>query len=325
MGRPVMLGNGSLTVGLNEAGLVHDFYYPYVGLDNLTTARSLPHKIGIWVDGVFSWVDEKGWQTTVDFEFDALISRVVMQNKELQLELTFRDFVDHEFNAFCRQVVIRNQADKERQIRIFFHQVFQISRAGRGDTALYEPDGNYLLDYKGRCSLIIYAHGVDGTGMDQYSVGSYGIEGKEGTWRDAEDGELSNNPVEHGGVDSALRCSLSLSPESGEVVDYWVVAADSQYDAQKIHEQFLESGLSFRLDALKQHWREWLKPVDDRLSSLPQPHAIAIKKSLLVIKAHTDHRGGIIASCDSSIYNYGRDYYSYVWPRDGAYTTWYVR
>src|SRR6185369_4847885 len=29
-----------------------------------------------------------------------------------------------------------------------------------------------------------------------------------------------------------------------------------------------------------------------------------------------------IASCDSSIYNFGRDYYSYVWPRDGAYAIW---
>lgn len=42
----------------------------------------------------------------------------------------------------------------------------------------------------------------------------------------------------------------------------------------------------------------------------------------MVIKAHTDRRGGVIASCDSSIYNYGKDYYSYVWPRDGAYAMW---
>lgn len=48
----------------------------------------------------------------------------------------------------------------------------------------------------------------------------------------------------------------------------------------------------------------------------------ALKKSLMLIKAHTDRRGGVIASCDSSIYNYGRDYYSYVWPRDGAYAMW---
>ena len=36
MGRPVVLSNGQLFVGLDEHGLVHDFYYPYVGLDNLT-------------------------------------------------------------------------------------------------------------------------------------------------------------------------------------------------------------------------------------------------------------------------------------------------
>jgi len=317
-----MLGNGSLTVGLDEHGLVHDFYYPYVGLDNLTTARSLPHKIGVWVDGTFSWVDSKDWHTTVDFESDALISLVTMTSDKLKLELTFRDFVDHEFNAFCRQVSIKNLSDKARQIRIFFHQVFQISRAGRGDTALYVPDGNYLLDYKGRCSLIIYGQGADGTGMDQYSVGSFGIEGKEGTWRDAEDGELSNNPVEHGGVDSALRCSLSLSADSVQVVEYWVAAADSQYNAEKIHAELLSSGLASRLDRMKEFWHEWMAPAQQQLSVLPQAHAVAVKKSLLVIKAHTDNRGGIIASCDSSIYNYGRDYYSYVWPRDGAYAMW---
>lgn len=322
MGRPVILGNGSLTVGLEESGLVHDFYYPYVGLDNLTTARSLPHKIGVWVDGVFSWVDASEWKTSVDFEPDVLVSRVVMLNESLQLELTLRDFVDHEFNAFCRQVTVRNMTDQERQVRIFFHQVFQISRAGRGDTALYVPDGNYLLDYKGRCSLIIYGQVANGTGMDQYSVGNYGIEGKEGTWRDAEDGELSDNPVEHGGVDSALRCSFTLSAESSEVVEYWIAAADSQFNAEKIHKTLLKSGLSSRLEGMKEFWQNWLAPAEEHLKHMSQSHADAIKKSLLVIKAHTDHRGGIIASCDSSIYNFGRDYYSYVWPRDGAYAMW---
>jgi glucoamylase len=322
MGRPVMLGNGSLTVGLDENGLVHDFYYPYVGLDNLTTARSLPHKVGVWADGIFSWVDVKDWRISCDFESDVLASRVTMVSDKLQLELTFRDFVDHEFNAFCRQVSVRNLTDHDRQVRLFFHQVFQISRAGRGDTALYVPDGNYLLDYKGRCSLIIYGQGADGTGMDQYSVGSFGIEGKEGTWRDAEDGELSCNPVEHGGVDSALRCSLSLSADSSQIVDYWVVAADSQFNAEKIHNELLRAGLSSRLELLRTFWHVWLAPAETHLSALPQTHSVAIKKALLVIKAHTDHRAGIIASCDSSIYNYGRDYYSYVWPRDGAYAMW---
>jgi glucoamylase len=320
--RPVMLGNGSLTVGLDENGLVHDFYYPYVGLDNLTTARSVPHKIGVWVDGQFAWLDADGWTRIVDFENNALLSKIALQNDRLQVRLEFRDFVDHEFNAFCRQVTIHNLADVNREIRIFFHQVFQISRGGRGDTALYVPEGNYVLDYKGRCALLVYSQIASGTAMDQFSVGNYGIEGKEGTWRDAEDGDLSDNPVEHGGVDSTVRCALSVAPQSSEVVDYWVIAADSQFSAEKIHTQLLASGLSSRIDKVHSYWSEWLHVAEKQLKGLPEAHQIAVRKSLMVIKAHTDRRGGVIASCDSSIYNFGRDYYSYVWPRDGAYAMW---
>jgi GH15 family glucan-1,4-alpha-glucosidase len=271
---------------------------------------------------MFSWIDSAEWKTTVDFGHDALISHIVATNEKLQLELSFHDFVDPEHNVFCRQVGIRNQAATDREVRIFFHQVFQISPGGRGDTALYVPEGNYLLDYKGRCSLLIYAQTASGAGIDQFSVGNYGIEGKEGTWRDAEDGELSGNPVEHGGVDSVVRCSLSLSPDSSEIVDYWIVAADEQYGAEKIHERILNSGLSNRLEKAKSYWQEWLKPAESHTEGMNETYKTALRKSLMVIKAHTDKRGGIIASCDSSIYNYGRDYYSYVWPRDGAYAMW---
>ncbi len=322
MGRPVLLGNGSLTVGLDESGLVHDFYYPYVGLDNLTTARSSQHRIGVYVDDTFTWVGDEGWQCHVTSENDALVSDVQMEHKTLGINLHFNDFVDTELNAFCRQVRIKNTTDKERVAHLFWHQVFEISRAGRGDTALYVPDGPYILDYKGRCSLLVYSRGSDGTPFDQYAVGNYGIEGKEGTWRDAEDGELSGNPVEHGGVDSVVSNTIALAPQSEAVLEYWVVAADSQYSAEHIHNQLLSHGLQSRLEKTRTWWHKWLHVAAPVLTAMPEKERIATKKSLMIIKAHTDKRGGIIASCDSSIYNYGRDYYSYVWPRDGAYAMW---
>ncbi len=322
MGRSVILGNGSLTVGLDEFGLVHDFYYPYVGLDNLTTARSSQHKIGVYVDGIFSWTDTDEWDTTVDFDADALISHINMTNKTLQIELILQDFVDLEFNALCRKIEIKNNANTQRTVRLFMHQVFEISRAGRGDTALYVPDGPYVLDYKGRCSLLIYSRTAEGTPFDKYSVGNYGIEGKEGTWRDAEDGKLEGNPVEHGGVDSVISNETTISPNGSGVIEYWVIAADSQYNAERIHEKLASSGVQNRLDATRAGWHTWLGTAEATINSMPHSDQTAIRKSLLVIKAHTDRRGGVIASCDSSIYNYGRDYYSYVWPRDGAYAMW---
>lgn len=322
MGRPVMLGNGALTVGLNEQGLVHDFYYPYVGLDNLTTARSVHHKIGVWIDGTFSWVDDGSWDISVNFESDALVSVIRMQSDEYGVELLLNDFVDSEFNVFCRTINVTNQADNSREIRLFMHQAFQISRGGRADTALFVPDENYILDYKGRCALLIYGRNIDGQIFDQFAVGNYGIEGKEGTFRDAEDGELSGSSVEHGGVDSVVRFSINLEPNESNTIDYWIVAADSQFTAESIHMKIRKAGLESRLETTRLYWNEWLSVGSNVLHSVDKKYLDITKKSLMIIKSHIDKRGGIIASCDSSIYNYGRDYYSYVWPRDGAYAIW---
>jgi len=49
---------------------------------------------------------------------------------------------------------------------------------------------------------------------------------------------------------------------------------------------------------------------------------MAVRKSMLIIRAHCDVRGSVLASGDSTIFNQGRDYYCYCWPRDAAYAIW---
>ena len=322
MARPVVLSNGQLFVGLDESGLVHDFYYPYVGLDNLTNARSTQHKIGLWVGGQFSWTNDGSWQIDVDFAEDALISDIRMHSEKLAITLELHDFVDTQYNALIRCMKITNEADYARDIRLFMHQVFQISRAGRADTAMYVPDDHYLLDYKGRCCLLIAGKMVDDGDFDQFSVGSYGIEGKDGTFKDAEDGELSGNGVEHGGVDSVIRFRREVEAHGQFGVDYWIVAADSQSDAQVVHTKLKYYSLQSRLEAVRAYWRTWLSPAEQKLRAFPDKERVILQKSLLIIKAHCDERGSILASGDSSIFNYGRDYYCYCWPRDAAYAIW---
>lgn len=323
MGRPVVLSNGQLFVGLNEQGLVHDFYYPYVGLENLTTARSLHHKIGVYVDGTFSWTDDGSWTAEVLFENDALISNITLVSENLGVTLYLKDCVDATENFFLRKVTVVNGRDHDRKIRVFMHQVFQISRGGRSDTALYVPDGNYLLDYKGRYCLAIGGQLQDGTQFDQYAVGNYGIEGKAGTFMDAEDGELTDNPVEHGGVDSVIRFSLQVGAQESNSFNYWVIATSSQNDAQSIHDRLCQkSAADEALHRTRQHWQEWLNVSGSVISEVPEADRLPLQQSLLIIKAHSDSRGSILASGDSSIFNYGRDYYCYCWPRDAAYALW---
>ncbi|MFI5271178.1 MAG: glycoside hydrolase family 15 protein, partial [Candidatus Saccharimonadales bacterium] len=319
MGRPVVLSNGQLYVGLDEFGLVHDFYYPYVGLENLTNARSIPHKIGVWVDGHFSWTDDGSWEIQVDFEIDALISDIWLHNKNIGISLHLQDYVDSIDNALIRRITISNEWESERDVRLFMHQVFEISRGGRADTALYVPDDHYVLDYKGKyCLLIAAKYTQDNVPFDQYAVGNYNIEGKAGTYSDAEDGELSGNSVEHGGVDSVIRLQQRMTGKQSVEVDYWIVAASSQTDAQAIHSEYKVKDMSERLKSVRQYWQLWLssgKPIDDF-------HRRCVQHGLLIIKAHCDARGSVLASGDSSIFNYGRDYYCYCWPRDAMYALW---
>ena len=320
MGRPVVLSNGQVFVGLDENGLVHDFYYPYVGLDNLTNARSSQHKIGLWVDGKFHWVGDNSWQITVNSSEDALVSDISMHCEDMNIDMHLIDFVDVDYNAFIRRIKITNLSDNARDIRLFMHQVFQISHAGRADTAMFVPDDNYVLDYKGRCCLLIAGKLQSGGEFDQFAVGNYGIEGKDGTFKDAEDGELSGNAVEHGGVDSVLRFNLQTAAGADMNVDYWVIAADSQTDAQVVHTKYKYYSIDDRLYATVNHWREWLGDVSQ--TKLESSQLTAVKKGLLIIKAHCDERGSVLASGDSSIFNFGRDYYCYCWPRDAAYAVW---
>jgi glucoamylase len=319
MGRPVVLSNGQLFVGLNEHGLVNDFYYPYVGLENLNNARTSPHKIGIWVDGKFSWTDDETWDASVNFEDRALVSDIHLKSAALKVSLHLQDTIDSESNALLRSVTVINDGAKKREIRVFMHQVFEISRSGRADTALYVPDAHYILDYKGRYCLLIAGKFTNGTDFDQYAAGVYNIEGKAGTYLDAEDGELSENPVEHGGVDSVIRFKKEIDAGGSVNFGYWIIAGSSQAEVENIHLEFKHNGIGSRVENSRRYWENWLSGTN---VAVPDLHERSLTHSLLVIKAHCDDRGSVLASGDSSIFNYGRDYYCYCWPRDAAYALW---
>lgn len=311
-----------MLVGLDETGLVHDFYYPYVGLENHANARGMHHRVGVFIDGKMSWLDNGDWTIKLDYEANAMIGTVTAHNEKLQVGLEFHDFVDYQYNVFGRNIHVINTKPEKRRVKLFMHQVFKISENNRGDTALYEPEHNYILDYKGRRSFLIYGQTPNGTPFDQYSIGIHGIEGKDGTYADAEDGELSNHPVEHGTVDSTLRFKLELKPLSSSRVHYWIVAGASHADVHKVHDKLLKDGLQKRYEMTQDHWQHWLATASNSLHAVEKKYITNFKKSLFIMKSHMDRRGSILASGDSSMLNYARDNYSYCWPRDAAYVLW---
>jgi GH15 family glucan-1,4-alpha-glucosidase len=320
--RPIILSNNQMLVGINRYGLVHDFYYPYVGLENHDTSRVLRHRIGIWTEKRFSWLDDDSWALEFNYEAGALIGTTTATHLELGIRLEFHDCVDHAENVFMRRITIVNQSDHERELRLMLHQVFRINNSLNGDTAQYLPLDQALLHFKGRCNFVVKAATEDGQPFDQFSIGLWGIEGKEGTFRDAEDGELSGNPVEHGSVDSVVRCRVTLPPGQSQTVHYWVTAAPTREQAVEISRQFGPTHFVDRIDCTRRHWQRWLHRGQEALDGLTASRRNRTEQSLLLIKAHTDRHGAVIASSDTDMLNYARDAYAYCWPRDAFFALW---
>jgi GH15 family glucan-1,4-alpha-glucosidase len=321
--RPIILSNGELHVGLNNYGLVHDLYFPYVGLENHSAGQSTRHRVGVWVEGVISWLDTPGeWTFNFRYPHHALIGHTIAKNESLGILLEMDDFVDAHMSAFVRNIHVVNLRDQERDVRLFMHQAFAIGDSrSNTDTAQYLPDSEAILHYRGRRAFIVSGLYNDQP-FDQHSIGVFGIEGHEGTYRDADDGELQGSNVEHGRVDSTLRFRMTIAPHSSERAQYWIAAGSSTREALYIDKQMRHDGVLGRLHKTAAWWQEWLKPAIAAAKKLPEEYHDSFLRSVMIIKAQTDKRGAVIASTDSSMLNYSRDAYAYCWPRDGAYVLW---
>lgn len=323
MSRPIVLSNGELNVGINNFGMVHDFYYPYVGFENHCSGSEPRHRVGIWISGELSWLDDPGsWTFTFRYPHSALIGHTIAKNEHMGIVLEFDDFVDAHSSAFVRNIHIVNLRNQAREVRLFMHQAFAIGDSrSNTDTAQYLPNNNAILHYRGRRAFVI-SGSYNEEPFDEYTVGLFGVEGHEGTYRDAEDGELSFGNAEHGRVDSTIRFKVFVNANSSERVHYWIAVGESIAEALDIHEQIQKDTAVSFLKRTADWWHEWLEPVYNLTEKIEPDHRSMFIKSLMILKSQIDKRGAIIASTDTSMLNYSRDAYGYSWPRDGAFALW---
>lgn len=317
MARSVVLGNGNALVGLDARGQVRDFYFPFVGLENHVGGESgIYHRIGVWADGKFAWFDDESWQITTRYGGDTFHNLLSARNEKLGVELEFDDVVYNEKNILVRKVSARSLS-KPCSAKLFFHQAFQIYESHRGDTAYFDPRNSSVIHYKGRRAFLVNAFHHDQP-FDDYSVGVFESEGMEGTFRDAEDGKLSKNPIEHGQVDSVIGLSMDLEADKWDVVYYWLAAGKSIEEVFELNSYVLEKTPEHLLRTTKDFWKAWVGKDSPISGLLDESLANLFRSSLFVIRAHADNNGAIIASTDYDMLQYGHDTYSYMWPRDAS-------
>lgn len=316
--RSVILSNGSLLVGLDQFGRVADLYFPHVGLEDHVRdgARC---RIGVYVDGRMSWIGEDhAWSIDLKLADESLESTMTARNEAIGVELRLTDVVYNEKPIFIRRVVVKNLHEASRDIKVYLGQEFQIYRSPVGDSAYYDPADNTLIHYKGQ-RVFLVSGTIDDAPISDYAIGLSRYAEKEGTFRDAEDGTLSKNSIEHGPVDSVIGFYGSYDGGMERTIRYWLTAGESVPEAKALHTYLLSKSRDHLIRTSGSFWHAWVNKYAWSFYGMTPEQIALFKKSLMLVRAHVDDDGGVIASADTDILQGGKDTYAYVWPRDAAY------
>ncbi|NEN82527.1 glycoside hydrolase family 15 protein [Paenibacillus elgii] len=303
-------------INLDRNTYMRDLYYPYVG--QLNHVGGYQCRIGLWVDGAFTWLADPEWKFELSYIEDSLVTEVRASHYHLGITLLINDGVHQREDVYLKRVRVHNHWDTVREVRMFFNQDLVINETEVGDTAAYYPQNNTVFHYKKDRYFMF--NGLAGTdGIYQYTTGVKRFYNAEGTWRDAEDGHLMGNAIAQGSVDSTVSFRLHVPPNGDETLYYWMSAGKNLEEVKKLDNYVKESHPGKLLDRVEIYWQRWVnKPEERDYGNLSEACVRLYKHSLLIVRTQTDVNGAIIAANDSDIMQSNRDHYSYMWPRDGA-------
>lgn len=329
MPRDLPIANGRMLVNFDRAYTVRDIYWPHIGQQNHTMGD--PSRTGVWVDGQFAWFGDDGWTRDMRYVADTLVTDVTLTHSGLGLKIACMDTVDFDRDVMVRRVRVTNLADHPREVRLFFHHDWHLWENQGANTVLYRPDHKVLVAYKRHCYAIV--DGVVGgetagaaatarageLGVYHWATGKKEFDGQQGTWRDAEDGDLSGNPIAQGSVDSCVGFYLGAVPAGEERWCYqWLCLAHTFIGAHRLDELVRKRGPEQFIARTEAYWRAWVNTKPLAQTDLAPELVDMYRRSLLLVRAETDRHGAIIAATDADVYTFSADSYAYMWPRDGA-------
>lgn len=307
-----------MLAAIDANNLLRDFYYPYVGMEDQISFQHL-HRIGVFVDNNFSWINRNDWHHSSTYLADTVVTDSHAVNESLKISLDFNDFVYPTENVLIRKITIHNNADRNRNIKLFFSQDFHLYGDKQKDTAFYEPEHKAMIQYRNNRYFWVSGLTNGKVGVDSFTTGKSEYRGMEGTWRDAEDGHLHENAIEQGSVDSTVEFDISIEAKGKQILYFWICAGKNLEEVTKLHQFILEETPEKLLKNTVNYWQSWVNKEVDKLKTIPNFLKNPYKQSLLIIRTQIDNRGAIIAANDSDIMKFNKDTYTYMWPRDGAW------
>lgn len=314
MPKPLVVGNGTLLVNLDKNASIRDMYFPHVGNENHVNGRYC--RVGVVVEGKnHDMVSRIGddWIRKPGYQKDQLVTDTYYRNDRLEVELRFNECVHPIENVFIRKITITNTDTRNVDLKLLFSHDIALYETPIGDTAIYDPAVQSIIHYQDSRYFLINGS----PHFDQYEVGTKGTN-ESGMIRS---GELNMNSIQIGAVNSFIRFSLNLAAGDTKIIYYWIAAGKTFFDVRRLNELVLNNAPENMIREARQYYYSWVNKEKYDFFDLPSEVGDLFRHSLLIIRSQIDNDGAIIAANDSDILEkFNMDSYSYMWPRDSAFT-----
>jgi len=309
MYREAVVANSQMFANFDKYLSMRDLYFPYVGQYNHLSGNK--NHLIVCVNGEISFLD-KGWEKSFGYKKDALITDIKAVNYDLRIQLNINDMIHKYMPVYIRKLKVKNLSSHKKDVKIFFYHDFRLNETTVGNTALYHPDLKGVVHYREATYLFISICP---------EISEYTIKKKEeSSILEIENGSLSMNPIARGDIDSAVSYNIELDGNEEKEFYYYIVAGHSFDDIEEKLIKLRADTTEHFVEETEIYWKAWLNERKEIKRSIDDEIKELYDRSLLIIKAHMDKDGSIIASADSSIFQrFNKDHYAYSWPRDNSF------
>jgi glucoamylase len=315
MPRDIPVGNGDLLITF-DALPRPGHLLPHVGRYNHTDGHV--QRFGVWADGRLAWIEDPSLATGAPLQGRQPRHRGPPGQRRLGLEIICHDAVDFHEPVYFRRVTVRDLFGTVPRCPPLLPLGPVHPRHARRRHRQLRPLHLLRRRLQGRLYFLFNACDEHKCGIDHWAIGTKRVGGAEGTWRDAEDGQLGRNAISQGSVDATIGFNLQVPATGRGYVTSWLACGHSYPRSRPSTNASGNPGPTGSSPGPR--------PTGTLGRKEPARHHPAARagvrdlfyRSQLVLRTQIDNGGAIIAANDSDITQFGGDHYSYCWMRDGA-------
>ena len=314
MAKEIVLGNKNFNLSYDSNLNIRDFYFPHVGDENHLEEDK--NRIGFWVGGKFSWIDEE-WEKEIDYLEDAMVSDISAKSDYLNIKIKENATIHYSKNVYVKEIEVENCGKTEKDVKIFFYHVFKLYGKSKNNSAFYDPKTSSIIHYKKNRYILIGGSSDDKDEIYEYSMGNIEA-GSEGNYKDAEDGKLEMSLIAHGKIYSMLSVIGKIQPGEKKKFYYHICVGNSFEEVRNLSGFVKKNKVEKIISENIVFWQSWLNKRTLNFGSYEKELSRNYIRSLLILKNHISSGGGVITSVDYEHVQFKKDTYNYVSPRNNS-------